>query len=189
MKYSGASHLKAQTIADALDVSDRTVRRVLKRLEALFIIKRIVRIRPKSGGHGANIIQILPFVSERLSEREVDVKACQATDKAADSEYEPLYKRDTYTYVLESAGERNNIPEVLHTVLSPFYRGANLRKYVGIVFRAKTPKIRLESHADEFKACISDCIRRYKNGSIVNLDGYMYAAVRKLSRNLFIGVV
>lgn len=188
VKYAGASHLKAQTIADALDVSDRTVRRILKRLEGLDIIHRIHRLRPKTGGHGANIMQILPHVSVRLSEREVDAKARPATGKATDSDKEPLRKLDLHTYVLDTGADKNNIPQVLKDALAPFYRGAQLRKYVGIVLRAKTPKVRLEAHTEAFKACIGDCVRRYKLGQVANIDGYLYASIRKLSRGLFMGL-
>ncbi|CDQ39058.1 helix-turn-helix domain-containing protein [Virgibacillus salexigens] len=189
VKYAGAAHLKVATIAESIDKSDRTVRRVLKCLETLGIIKRIGMIRPKSGGVGANIIQLLPFVSDRLSEREVDDKTSEQRESRIKSGNEPCNKRYLKDYVLETmeaAGARNNIPKSLYEILSPFFYGAELRKYVGIVFRAKSAKTRLETHTAAFTACLIDCIRRYKLGEIRNLDGYIYASIRKLSRKLFL---
>lgn len=186
VKYSGASHLKAQTIADGLSVSDRTVRRVLKRLESLNIIRRIQRIRPKTGGQGANIIQILPYVSEGLSEREVDDKARPTSDKADDNEDEPLRKREVPNYILETASAvKNAIPEVIYDTLSPFFNGADLRRLTGVIFRGKSRKVRLEAHTEAFRDVMIDCIRRYKEGDIRSLDGYLYASIRRLSRRLF----
>src|SRR5690606_19186227 len=52
VKYPGASHLKAATMAEAIGRSDRTVRTILSKLERLGLIKRIKRNRIKSGGRG-----------------------------------------------------------------------------------------------------------------------------------------
>ncbi|EQB35273.1 hypothetical protein M948_19430 [Virgibacillus sp. CM-4] len=192
VKYAGAAHLKVATIAESIDKSDRTVRRVLKCLETLGIIKRIGMTRPKSGGVGANIIQLLPFVSDRLSEREVDEKLSEQRESCSKSGNEPCNKRYLKDYVLETieaVAVRNNIPRPLYEILSPFFYGEELRKYVGIVFRGKYhphAKVRIESHIEAFKACIVDCIRRYKLGHIRHLDGYLYASIRKLSRSLFL---
>ncbi|WP_419893595.1 hypothetical protein [Oceanobacillus kimchii] len=177
------------TIAQGIDKSDRTVRRVLKRLETLRIIRRITKLRPKSGGVGANIIQILPFVSEPMSELEVDEKAGGSKGEPNDPDNEPLHKRFKNNYVLESASIPNNIPRPLYEILSPFFSGEELRKYVGIIFRAKHRKyatVRVEHHSEEFKACIADCIRRFKLGEVRKLDGYLYESIRNLSRRLFL---
>lgn len=186
VKYAGASHLKVATIAEGTGMSDRTIRRTVKKLQSLGIIEVIKTSRKKSGGDGANIYVIREYVAERLTDRQVDEKASDSKSEQAISESQPLRKQVKKNYILESARNRNNIPTPLYNALSPFFHGSELRKYVGIVFRAKTSKLRIESHTDAFTACIIDCIRRYKLGEVRNLDGYIYTSIRRLSRKLFL---
>jgi hypothetical protein len=189
VKYSGASHLKASTIAEGTDKSERTIRRILKTLESLGIIARIKTTRPKSGGSGANIIVIQPFVAPRLSDREVEEKARQSNVQPFTAENEPLHKRDIPNYLLETAGLQNSIPTPILEALSPFYRGTDIQRLTGVILRAKSAvhrDIRLESHTDAFKTCVLDCIRRLKAGTIKRLDGYLYVSLRKLFRRLSI---
>ncbi|MEK4801025.1 helix-turn-helix domain-containing protein [Oceanobacillus sp. FSL K6-0118] len=196
VKYAGASHLKVATIAEAVGKSVRTVNYVLKRLEGLGLIKRITRMRSKSGGNGANIIQILPYVesevadgiAEPVAHRQEGEKPTEPTDKANNSEKEPLRKLDLKnTYLLDSAKAiKNNIPKPIYNVLSPFFNAKDLRKLTGIILRAKTSKLRIEDHSSEFESVILDVIRRYKERTITNLEGYLYKSIRKLSRQLFL---
>lgn len=195
VKYSGASHLKVATIAEAMNKSERTIGRVLKRLEALNIIRRIGTIRPKSGGKGASIIQILPFdstlMSERMSDSEVTEKATEPTVKRQLSENEPLRKQYKNNYVLETGIDapkavKNAIPAPIYDVLSPFFSARELTRLTGVIFRGKTAKVRIEDHEEAFTTVILDCIRRYKNGAITSLDGYLYTSIRRLSRRLFL---
>lgn len=59
-KYPGAAHLKVETICGLSKKSESTVRRALRKLESLFIIRKISTIRRVTRGHGANILIILP---------------------------------------------------------------------------------------------------------------------------------
>lgn len=73
LAYPGACHLKVQTIADSLEISERTVYRAIKKLEKLGIIRKENTIRSQNGGQGANIYVILPFelnVSPEMTVRE-----------------------------------------------------------------------------------------------------------------------
>ena len=63
LEYPGACHLKASTIAAALEISTKTVYRAISKLESLGIIKRQKTTKVK-GGRGANIYIILPFQLE-----------------------------------------------------------------------------------------------------------------------------
>ncbi|MGE7113672.1 helix-turn-helix domain-containing protein [Lysinibacillus sp. NPDC047702] len=62
-RWVGVSHLKASTIAEALEISTKTVYRAIKKLESLGIIKKQTTTKEK-GGRGANIYIILPVQSE-----------------------------------------------------------------------------------------------------------------------------
>ncbi|WP_313150260.1 helix-turn-helix domain-containing protein [Lysinibacillus capsici] len=59
LEHPGACHLKAATIAAALEISTKTVYRAISKLESLRIIKRQKTTKVK-GGRGANIYIILP---------------------------------------------------------------------------------------------------------------------------------
>ncbi|MHB0800697.1 helix-turn-helix domain-containing protein [Bacillus thuringiensis] len=78
-KIPGVSFLKVSTIADALEVSDRTVRRVLKVLEGYEIIARLKTIRTEGklrGGNGHNVYvlqknhNVTPDVLPEMSQRQ-----------------------------------------------------------------------------------------------------------------------
>lgn len=63
LEYPGTCHLKAATIAAALEISTKTVYRAISKLELLGIIKKQKTTKVK-GGRGANIYIILPSRSE-----------------------------------------------------------------------------------------------------------------------------
>ncbi|WP_347723959.1 helix-turn-helix domain-containing protein [Lysinibacillus capsici] len=60
LEHPGACHLKAATIAAALEISTKTVYRAISKLESLGIVKRQKTTKVK-GGRGANIYIILPY--------------------------------------------------------------------------------------------------------------------------------
>ncbi|MED4342826.1 helix-turn-helix domain-containing protein [Bacillus licheniformis] len=59
-KFVGVSYLKVKKLADEVGLSERTVKRALKRLSELGIITRIKQMRPVKGGYGASITIINP---------------------------------------------------------------------------------------------------------------------------------
>src|SRR5699024_12683992 len=65
VKYAGAAHLKAKTIADLIGKSEKTARRSVNKLAELGIIEKIATTRKVNGGKGANIIVIQPINNER----------------------------------------------------------------------------------------------------------------------------
>lgn len=96
LEYPGACHLKASTIAAALEISTKTVFRATSKLESLGIIKKHETTKVK-GGRGANIYIILPnqsetcFSSDKPSEQEViqsDAVSLQAVYSSAHAEIE-----------------------------------------------------------------------------------------------------
>lgn len=77
MEYPGACHLKAATIAAALEISTKTAYRAISKLESLGIIKKETPVKSK-GGQGASIYIILPYnVPASMSERENVEKPCE----------------------------------------------------------------------------------------------------------------
>lgn len=202
VKYSGASHLKVGTIAEGVSKSERTIARVLKRLESLGIIRRIGMIRPKSGGRGASIIQILPQetaqTAERMAERAESEKATETTDKRRHSENEPLCNRNisnTRTRDGEASGGLSGkaaskrglstaIPETIYEALTPYFDARGLYDTYGILLRAKASidrRITLEDYGDEYVDVFYNVIRKYKLGQVRSLPGLLYSAWQKLT--------
>ncbi|WP_190323397.1 helix-turn-helix domain-containing protein [Rummeliibacillus sp. TYF-LIM-RU47] len=86
LEYPGVTHLKASTIAAALEISTKTVYRAIKKLESLGIIKKENTIKSK-GGQGANIFIILKHnVPAEMSERKNDEKPCESRTEEEVSE-------------------------------------------------------------------------------------------------------
>lgn len=199
VKYVGASHLRIKTIASSLGKSSRTIERAIKALVELGIVEKVSTIRRVTGGQGANIYRILPYNDEaELSERG------QAVEHTRTRDCSPIAEKETANLLSYSSNTRdteldaeqvihesiaNNTPKELIEMLSPFFYGSELYKYVGIVFKAKyRPYVqtRIEEHSEAFKACIFDVIRRFKAGYIRSLDAYMFASIRALTRRLYI---
>ena len=91
VKYPGAAHLKAATIADGLGVSRKTVYRALKALAELGAIVKHETIRPKSGGQGANIYVIQPAVQASMSNRQQSDKSCDSKGEGKNEEKETAH--------------------------------------------------------------------------------------------------
>ncbi|OLN23701.1 hypothetical protein BTO30_02900 [Domibacillus antri] len=84
VKYPGAAHLKAATIAVGINVSTKTVYRALKSLAELGAIVKHVTTRPVSGGQGANIYTVQPC----MSSRQEDAEPCESKPEASKTEKE-----------------------------------------------------------------------------------------------------
>ncbi|MGG2053122.1 helix-turn-helix domain-containing protein [Lysinibacillus pakistanensis] len=74
LEYPGACHLKAATIAAALEISTKTVYRSVKKLVELGIIEKVPGTK-LNGIKGASIYRILPYVPSSVSQRETADKA------------------------------------------------------------------------------------------------------------------
>lgn len=88
-KFIGVSFLKVQTMADALEVSSKTIQRALKRLKEIGIIKRVRTLRPSRGGFGASLTLICPLVLSYRSE---------ATEQAPERSQEVLKRKETFLF-------------------------------------------------------------------------------------------
>ncbi|MCM3316693.1 helix-turn-helix domain-containing protein [Rummeliibacillus stabekisii] len=105
LEYPGVTHLKASTIAAALEISTKTVYRAIKKLESLGIIKKENTVKSK-GGQGANIFIILKHnVPAEMSERENDEKPCESKGEEEVSENQSSKSFN----LLKQALKNNNI--------------------------------------------------------------------------------
>ncbi|WP_025114184.1 helix-turn-helix domain-containing protein [Lysinibacillus fusiformis] len=86
LENPGACHLKAATIAAALEISTKTVYRAISKLESLGIVKKEATVKSK-GGQGASIYIILPYnVPPSMSERGNAEKPCESKVEAQQTE-------------------------------------------------------------------------------------------------------
>lgn len=88
LAYPGASHLKAETIAEALQISTKTVYRSMKKLTDLSIIEKVPGTK-LNGIKGASIYKILPFeidVPTEMSERVEAHEASHTNDSEPSTE-------------------------------------------------------------------------------------------------------
>ena len=86
LENPGACHLKAATIAAALEISTKTVYRAISKLESFEIVKKETTVKTK-GGQGASIYIILPYnVPASMSERGNAEKSCESKDEVQQSE-------------------------------------------------------------------------------------------------------
>lgn len=99
LKYPGAAHLKACTIAASINVSTKTVYRAVKRLAALKIIT-IIASTKKNGIKGANLYQIVPSA---MSTRVPSEQVRQDADAA------PLFAEETSSFNLLQTSNVNEM--------------------------------------------------------------------------------
>lgn len=111
LDYPGACHLKASTIATALEISTKTVYRAIKKLESLSIIKKETTVRGK-GGQGANIFIILPCnVSPKMSEREESENVTESKNCNRNFESQPLHSIKKQTLTNNNIYDKGNLIE------------------------------------------------------------------------------
>ncbi|MGE7942426.1 helix-turn-helix domain-containing protein [Lysinibacillus xylanilyticus] len=104
LEHPGVCHLKASTIAAALEISTKTVYRAISKLESLGIVKKETTVRSK-GGQGASIYIILPYnVSPSMSDRENAEKPCESNVGPPQSENQSFN-----SFNLLSSKQANNI--------------------------------------------------------------------------------
>ncbi|MDP1415194.1 helix-turn-helix domain-containing protein [Lysinibacillus capsici] len=103
LEHPGACHLKAATIAAALEISTKTVYRSIKKLEELGIIEKVPGTK-LNGIKGASIYRILPYVPSDVSQRET---ADEASNDAVSETF--TENQSSQSFNLLSSKQANNI--------------------------------------------------------------------------------
>ncbi|MFD4491634.1 helix-turn-helix domain-containing protein [Lysinibacillus fusiformis] len=109
LEHTGVCHLKASTIAAALEISTKTVYRSMKKLAGLGIIEKVPSTK-LNGIKGASIYRILPYVPSSVSQRETIDEASndavcrpQSENQPSSSFYLSSFKTSNLQEVYESA--------------------------------------------------------------------------------------
>ena len=199
VKYSGAAHLKAKTIAELIGKSEKTARRSVNKLAELGIIKKIATTRKVNGGKGANIIVIQPINNERenvndqstLSSREERPNSITSSVTPSEIEEEPSYyiKHNKNTLLdtetdISARAMRGAIPESVYDAFSSYFNADEIYKHYGTLLRAKrtVDKELLIEHCDEpFLDTIHAVAYKLKHGKVRNISNYFYRAFQSAS--------
>lgn len=196
VKYAGAAHLKADTLAQLIGKSTKTARRVVAKLERLNIVKKYGTIRKVNGGKGANIIVIQPAeeviskinVQSTLSSRAVGAEPTESKANERKSASEPsnsikLLKRTlTDTPSSPVSALRSALPPAIYNVMSPFFNAEDLYRNYGLLLKAKrkiAPDTLIENDADPYIDAFNAVMFKAKRGLIRNLERYLYVAFEK----------
>ncbi|MCS5503366.1 helix-turn-helix domain-containing protein [Lysinibacillus sp. A4] len=126
LEYPGACHLKAATIAAALEISTKTVYRAISKLESLGIIKRQKTTKVK-GGRGANIYIILPYKLDACESYNKPLEECKVAplqevynrahaENEACKEFMNEYQQMLYDF-MHSLPLPENLKDDLHKVV------------------------------------------------------------------------
>lgn len=190
VKFAGAAHLKAATIAQLIGKSEKTARRVVNKLADLGIIRKVATMRKVNGGKGANILQILPVedgndqstLSSREDAKTRDIKRTETQKSAAEpSNSIKQLKNNTFleTAFVPATALQNSLPSAIYDAMSPYFNAADLYKYYGILLRAKrsvSNNVLIEDNPQPFVAAFQNAILKLKQRKIRNLANYLYRA-------------
>ncbi|MED4309148.1 helix-turn-helix domain-containing protein [Bacillus paralicheniformis] len=198
VKFAGAAHLKAETLADLIGKSVKTARRAVNKLASLSIIQKVATTRKINGGHGANIIVILPVgrrvEDTQLSEddqstmttREDTTKSTEPMDEAPKITNEPShYINLSKNHVIDTVpacGLKNALPSEIYSAMARYFEADEIYKYYGILLRAKAsvdPTLILEEHPEPFVEAWHAAILKRKHQKIRRFDDYLYASFRQ----------
>lgn len=205
VKFPGAAHLKAATIAEIIGKSEKTARRAMQLLTELGITEKVPTTRKVNGGKGANIIRILPPQTtndqSRMTTREEAEKPDTPTIQPTEKENEPLNLikqksiKNLDTAIIPASALKESIPEEIYKAMSPYFHADDLYKYYGILLRAKKSvdeDLLIENHPDDFMDVFRNVVLKYKQGKIRNLANYLFNAWQNVAtvicRRLYVGM-
>ena len=217
LTFIGAAHLKAETIANEIGMSSKSVYRAVKELVEFGIVSK--ENKPKLNGiKGANIYSILPCVSSDVpsdvSQREEAEKPCERKNEAVKNEEitlnlfsNNLSLKDTN--ITEKPSENNlvdkeffkknalldKLPNALKGLSVYFDNAQDIYNIVGVIFRSKnkvSKNIKIEEHEGLFRKTVASVYeywkRQVKAGKEdYNVFGLMSKAVKELCERIVDG--
>ncbi|KZM55184.1 hypothetical protein A3Q35_01130 [Aeribacillus pallidus] len=188
VKYPGAAHLKASTIANLIGKSEKTARRIVNKLARLGIVKKIATTRKSIGGCGANIL-VIQRVQAQMSSRDQAEKptdtSVEQPKKQTETNNLQSYKNKLHKETEESANSlRRSIPAPIYSAFAPYFNADDLYNVVGVLYRAKASvdrSITVEDFAQEFIDAFKTVVFKYKRGRVRSLAGYLFVTWRQVA--------
>jgi hypothetical protein len=198
VKFAGAAHLKAETIAHLIDKSVKTARRSVNKLAELGIVQKVATLRKVNGGKGANIIVILPADDTDDSVMSLRVQSTTSSrggaDKPTDSKAEvaemesespnsfKLLKNNVIDTTIPSNALKSTLPSVIYDAMARFFNAEDIYRYYGILLRAKASvdaTIVIEDDPEPFVEAWNATMLKAKQGKVRRLCDYLYASFRQ----------
>ncbi|KIL45060.1 helix-turn-helix domain-containing protein [Jeotgalibacillus soli] len=201
VKFPGAAHLKAATMAEHMGCSEKTIRRLLILLESKRMIKKIPTIRKVSGGKGANVIIIQSYDEKaekcleythndqsELSSRTSAETSTATSNKPRNSSNETITsfkQKDPLKNLQDTAVPASvlskKIPEEIFTAMSKYFSNdaEAMYSYYGLLLRAKASvakDLRIEESPEPFIEAWHGVILKAKQGKVRSLNSYLYRA-------------
>ncbi|ARK31876.1 helix-turn-helix domain-containing protein [Halalkalibacter krulwichiae] len=185
-KVIGVSWMKAATIAQLIDKSEKTARRALKTLEEVGIIMRVPTIREK-GGRGYDICVIQSVVQAEMSSREESGNERESKAQKGSELKETAISNKLNNYVidaLDSSYTPDNVPDRFISACKPFF-GANkiyeLWRRVSIAYDKSGLDSSVDSVLDVVIRTFKTSVFAWKRGAIrKSFAGYYYGAIYRV---------
>lgn len=189
VKFAGACHLKAVTISEFIDRSEKTARRIVNKLADLGIIEKVATTRKVNGGKGANILRILPVKpaddQSTVSNRASSDKPTESNAEQPKVANEPLNLiKQKINNILDTAVDacalKNVLPSGIYDAIVKYFRNAeDIYKYYGILLRAKAsvdPSVVIEDNPQPFIEAWNATILKAKQRKVKRMDDYLFAS-------------
>lgn len=199
VKFAGAAHLKAETLAELIGKSVKTARREVNKLADLGIVRKISTTRKVSGGKGANIIQILPLQpvestagnlntnddQSTLSTRPGDEMPTESKLEEPKIEKEPSnlinhFKKHLSDTVIPANALKGAIPSVIYDEMARYFNAEDIYKYYGVLIRAKASvdkNVLIEDDPEPFIEAWNASLLKAKRGQINGkLTNYLFVS-------------
>ncbi|MGP4077299.1 helix-turn-helix domain-containing protein [Halobacillus sp. K22] len=190
LRLLGVSFAKYQTIAENVGVSKRTVIRVVKKLEEYGFIDKLPTVKKWRGNSRKKSVNVIRILVTRQGDTAIeDGESTPQEHSEQIEETEPSNSNHIQKHILDTGKTlKNSIPTSIYEVMSPFFNVEELYELVGVLYRSKASidrSIHVEDH-EAFAEAFLSCIRRYKEGQVRNLNNYLYASWRKVSRGIYL---
>ncbi|MEK5104191.1 helix-turn-helix domain-containing protein [Cytobacillus sp. FSL M8-0252] len=185
VKFAGAAHLKAATLAELIGKSEKTIRRAINRLQDLRIIRKVVTNRKVTGGQGANIIQILPAIADsslrddqaEVSRRHDAVEPVVSSGEPSENEKEPYPFLKQNTVI-------NNTYKAFKQSVNYFVNDSQLTNKLYGIFLAQTSYIKHCYESSELLDCgieaVMTTFKATKRKPIRNMAGYYHGVLDRV---------
>ncbi|MFE6170240.1 hypothetical protein ACFVP8_20525 [Viridibacillus arvi] len=187
-KYFGVCYLAKSKMADMLEVNIRTVRRACNTLESLGIIKQYALKRHNGDRRqSSNAIVIQAPKADVLPQcppKEAPKKTSN-TKNTYDTEIREIAEKANERIALKD-GLITKLPSAIQ-VIAPFFQMEELYRIAGTIYKAKAAvdrNISLEAYEVLYRNALLSIIHAYKRGRILNLNGAIYTAIKRLTRSI-----
>lgn len=178
-KQIGVSYMSKNTIADKLELSYKTVQRLMKKLEDLGMIRQVAMKRKSDMLQTANIVQIIPTESDVSDKTPTKKSEKCPTNKTTTTTLKQKIKKQRNTHddsKLSAEFVSSRVPKPFVKYLSNFYHDAQTIEELYRVSQQVTRYLTYYSEQDKLQVSLEafkQVIRNIKLGKkIKNLFGY-----------------